>query len=171
MLIPGKESKMKELKLEVGKTYINRQGDKVKILRKETTSNGPIYFEDDCKYHYFKDGKHYGLETAYDLVKEVTEDKHKSKTKLYRSGPSTLAVTSVDNVVTLRDSTGSLGYSTDENEVDAILTDTQNGYICKFPSFNSVSQDYYVCLDYAQAEYLYLVLKEALGKNVKRVKE
>ena len=162
---------MKELKLEVGKTYINRQGDKVKILRKETTSNGPIYFEDNYKYHYFKDGKHYGLETAYDLVKEVTEDKHKSKTKLYRSDSSTLAVTSVDNVVTLRDSIGSLGYSTDENEVEAILTDTQNGYICKFPSFNSVSQDYYVCLDYAQAEYLYLVLKEALGKNVKRVKE
>ena len=167
MLIPGKESKMKELKLEVGKTYINRQGDKVKILRKETTSGDSIYFEDDCKYHYFKDGKHYGLETAYDLVKEVTEDKHKSKTKLYRSGSSTLAVTSVDNVVTLRDSIGSLGYSTDENEAEAILTDTQNGYICKFPSLNSVNQDYYVCLDYAQAEYLYLVLKEALGKNLR----
>jgi len=101
----------------------------------------------------------------------MKELKSKSKTKLYRSSSSILAVTSVDNVVTLRDSIGSLGYSIDENEVETILTDTQNGYICKFPSYNSVSQDYYVCLDYAQAEYLYLVLKEALGKNVKRVKE
>ena len=160
---------MQELKLEVGKAYVNRQGEKVKILRKETTANDSIYFEDDNEYHYFNDGKHYGLETAYDLVKEVTKAKH--KTKLYRSGSSTLAVTSADNVVTIRDSIGSLGYATDENEVEAILTDTQNGYICKFTAFNSVSQDYYVCLDYAQAEYLYLVLKEALGKNVKRVKE
>ena len=101
----------------------------------------------------------------------MKELKSKSKTKLYRSDSSILAVTSVDNVVTLRDSIGSLGYSTDENEVETVLTDTQNGYICKFPSYNSVSQDYYVCLDYAQAEYLYLVLREALGKNVKRVEE
>ena len=162
---------MQELKLEVGKTYVNRQGEKVKILRKETAPNNIIYFEDNNEYHYFLNGNHYGLETAYDLIKEVTEDKHKSKTKLYRSDSSTLSITYADNVVTLRDSIGSLGYATDENEVEAILTDTQNGYICKFPSFNSVSQDYYVCLDYAQAEYLYLVLKEALGKNVKRVKE
>lgn len=51
-------------------------------------------------------------------------EKLKSRTKLYYSGSSILAVTSVDNVVTLRDSIGSLGYSTDENEVEAILTDT-----------------------------------------------
>ena len=166
---------MKELKLEVGKTYVNRQGEEVKILFKETVPISLVYFEGDNGHCYNQDGSYYGSNQEYDLIKEVeqTEDipKLKSKTKLYRSGSSTLAVTSGDNVVTLRESIGSMGYATDENEVEAILTDTQNGYICKFPSFNSVSQDYYVCLDYAQAEYLYLVLKEALGKNVKRVKE
>ena len=166
---------MQELKLEVGKTYVNRQGEEVKILFKETVPISLVYFEGDNGHYYNQDGSYYGSNQEYDLIKESrqTEDipKLKSKTKLYRSGSSTLAVTSGDNVVTLRDSIGSLGYTTDENEVEAILTDTQNGYICKFPSFNSVSQDYYVCLDYAQAEYLYLVLKEALGKNVKRVKE
>ena len=159
---------MQELKLEVGKTYVNRQGEKVKIVVFSQDHNG---FYDELNQLYRIDGSYYGLDHDYDLIEEVTEDKLKSKTKLYRSGSSTLAVTSRDNVVTLRDSIGSLGYTTDENEVEAILTDTQNGYICKFPSFNSVSQDYYVCLDYSQAEYLYLVLKEALGKNVKRVKE
>jgi len=57
------------------------------------------------------------------------------------------------------------------NEVSASLTNIGNGYIAKYNSSCSSAQDYYVCLDYAQAEYLYLVLKEALGKNVKRVKE
>ena len=157
---------MQELKLEVGKTYVNRQGEKVKIVVFSQDHNG---FYDELNQLYRIDGSYYGLDGDYDLIKE--SDKLKSKTKLYRSGSSTLAVTSRDNVVTIRDSIGSLGYATDENEVEAILTDTQNGYICKFPSFNSVSQDYYVCLDYAQAEYLYLALKEVLGKNVKRVKE
>ena len=156
---------MQELKLEVGKTYVNRRGEEVKIVGVSQE------FYDELNRLYDTDGTGMTEIEDYDLIKEVTEDKHKSKTKLYRSDSSLLAVTSGDNVVTLRDSVGSLGYATDENEVEAILTDTQNGYICKFPSFNSVSQDYYVCLDYSQAEYLYLVLKEALGKNVKRVKE
>ena len=159
---------MQELKLEVGKTYINRQGEEVIIVR---FSQDYVGFFDEFNQLYHSNGNHMSVIEDYDLIKEVIEDKHKSKTKLYRSGSSTLAVTSGDNVVTLRDSIGSLGYTTDENEVAAILTDTQNGYICKFPSFNSVSQDYYVCLDYAQAEYLYLVLKETVGKNIKRVKE
>ena len=169
MLIPVKESKMKELKLEVGKTYVNRRGDEVRIVEACNDCDG---FYDNLASFYYANGESMSMLEDYDLIKEAEDvPKLKSKTKLYRSGSSTLAVTSVDNVVTLRDSIGSLGYTTDENEVDAILTDTQNGYICKFPSFNSVSQDYYVCLDYAQAEYLYLVLKEALGKDVKRVKE
>ena len=165
---------MQELKLEVGKTYVNRQGEEVKIIRSADYCHQILFFSDNEEY-YYKNGNHNGLLEDYDLIKEVEQpevtSKLKSKTKLYHSGYSTLAVTSGDNVVILRDSIGSLGYTTDENEVAAILTDTQNGYICKFPSFNSVSQDYYVCLDYAQAEYLYLVLKETVGKNIKRVKE
>ena len=39
------------------------------------------------------------------------------------------------------------------------VTDTGMGFICKFPSWDSiVDQDYYVCLDYAQASYLLEVL-------------
>jgi hypothetical protein len=34
------------------------------------------------------------------------------------------------------------------------ITNTGNGYICKFPSWASTQQDYYVCLNYEQADYL-----------------
>jgi hypothetical protein len=34
------------------------------------------------------------------------------------------------------------------------VTDTGNGFIIKFPSRNSAHQDYYVCLDYVQANYM-----------------
>ena len=46
------------------------------------------------------------------------------------------------------------------------VTNTGNGFIAKFPSHNSVTQDYYVCLDYAQAYDMILGLsafKEDLG--------
>ena len=38
------------------------------------------------------------------------------------------------------------------------LEDTGNGYIAKFPSHRSTHQDYYICLDYAQARELVLGL-------------
>jgi len=34
------------------------------------------------------------------------------------------------------------------------VTDTGNGFIIKFPAHNSTVQDYYVCLDYVQANYM-----------------
>ena len=46
------------------------------------------------------------------------------------------------------------------------LDDTGNGYIAKFPSHRTTHQDYYVCLDYAQAYDLILALsafKKELG--------
>ncbi len=46
------------------------------------------------------------------------------------------------------------------------LTNTGNGYIAKFPSHKCTAQDYYVCLDYAQAYDLVLALsafKKELG--------
>jgi hypothetical protein len=46
------------------------------------------------------------------------------------------------------------------------LEDTGNGYIAKFPSNRATHQDYYVCLDYAQAYDLILALsafKKELG--------
>ena len=40
------------------------------------------------------------------------------------------------------------------------LKDTGNGYVARFYSCSSVRQDHYATLDYAQAEELYLALKE-----------
>ena len=46
------------------------------------------------------------------------------------------------------------------------LDDTGNGFIAKFPSHRTTHQDYYVCLDYAQAYDLILAFsafKKELG--------
>lgn len=46
------------------------------------------------------------------------------------------------------------------------VTNTGNGYIVRFPAHNCTQQDYYVCLDYAQAYDMILGLsafKEDLG--------
>jgi hypothetical protein len=34
------------------------------------------------------------------------------------------------------------------------LKDTGNGYIAYFPSYSSVNQDNYICIDYSEADYL-----------------
>lgn len=49
----------------------------------------------------------------------------------------------------------------------ATLADTRNGFIAKFFSHTSYKQDYFVCLDYDQAEELYLLLKQALKDQKK----
>jgi len=41
-----------------------------------------------------------------------------------------------------------------------VLTNTGNGFIARFPGNSSVRQDYYVCLDYAQARDLVLALSK-----------
>ena len=44
------------------------------------------------------------------------------------------------------------GYSTHvQNTVLCEVTNTGNGYIVRFPAPDCTRQDYYVCLDYAQA--------------------
>ena len=42
----------------------------------------------------------------------------------------------------------------------AEVTNTENGFIARFPAVHSTQQDYYVCLDYAQARDLVLGLAE-----------
>jgi len=37
------------------------------------------------------------------------------------------------------------------NKAVCIVENTGNGYIVRFPAFSCVEQDYFVCLDYAQA--------------------
>lgn len=54
----------------------------------------------------------------------------------------------------------------DKGSAAVELTNTGNGYIAKFPAHNCTTQDYYVCLDYAQAYDLVLALsafKKELG--------
>lgn len=56
------------------------------------------------------------------------------------------------------------GYNT--GAASCVLQDTGNGYIAHFPSDDPTRQDYYVCLDYAQAYDLILALsafKKELG--------
>jgi len=61
--------------------------------------------------------------------------------------------------------TQGLGYHR-PGEDRCVLTDTGNGFIAKFPGNSSTRQDYYVCLDYAQARDIVLALstfKKELG--------
>ena len=61
--------------------------------------------------------------------------------------------------------TQGLGYR-DPGILRVQLTDTGNGYIAFFPSNSSTQQDYYICMDYAQARDLVLALsmfKKELG--------
>jgi hypothetical protein len=57
------------------------------------------------------------------------------------------------------------GYSP-PGRIRCVVENTGNGYIAQFPSNSPTHQDYYVCLDYAQARDLVLGLsefKEELG--------
>ena len=61
--------------------------------------------------------------------------------------------------------TQGFGYR-DAGELRCHVTSTGNGYIALFPGNSSTRQDYYVCLDYAQARDLVLALsmfKKELG--------
>lgn len=63
------------------------------------------------------------------------------------------------------DVTQGFGYH-EPGELRCRVTDTGNGYIARFPGNSSTRQDYYVCLDYAQARDIVLALsafKKELG--------
>lgn len=63
------------------------------------------------------------------------------------------------------DVTQGFGYR-DAGELRCRVFNTGNGYIAMFPGRSSTQQEYYVCLDYAQARDLVLALsmfKEELG--------
>jgi hypothetical protein len=47
-----------------------------------------------------------------------------------------------------------------EVKVLAKMQDTGNGYIFKFPTHSCVYQDEYICLDYAQADYIRQMLNQ-----------
>jgi hypothetical protein len=80
--------------------------------------------------------------------------------KIYRDTEgAVVSVTTKDDKVTVR----ALAGFTDTKKL-CVLKDTGNGFIIKFPAWNCVTQDYYVCLDYAQMANLELALKD-LNQN------
>ena len=46
----------------------------------------------------------------------------------------------------------------------ATVKDTGNGLIFKFPTHSSINQDNYVCIDYSEAHYMWLLLIEMQDK-------
>ena len=160
---------MSELKLEVGKSYVNRSGDIVKII--SNYEEYDIYTHKGYYYQlYTTCGIYYadGEISDYDLIEEyiepsVSEDKPKQNIS-YTVDNTTMYITQKGNKTKLKFGSG---YSFPD-ETAAVLTDTENGYICKFKSCSSVTQDYYVCLDYSQAQDLYLLLKTVLGDTINK---
>ena len=68
-----------------------------------------------------------------------------------------------EDIVTRQDNLAEViaghGYRT-PGEIRCVVENTGNGYIAQFPSHSSTRQDYYVCIDYAQARELVLGLAE-----------
>lgn len=69
----------------------------------------------------------------------------------------------VEDIVELTDEvatvTQGIGYYEPGN-MRCAATNTGNGFIAFFPSHSSTRQDYYVCMDYAQARDLVLALSK-----------
>ena len=98
-----------------------------------------------------------------------------SKKRLVEEDGSSYVLKQKAGVVTAKTNTGY------QPNVDKLmkLTNTGNGYIAKFYGLGSVQQDYFVCLDYAQAEYMMQglamqhgkVLVDELSKLVERTEQ
>lgn len=157
---------MSELKLEVGKKYINRAGEVIEIIQKDEDVNWPYISSDGNCYEehgYFCDGiilKGFDLIEEY-IVPATAKDEPKQNTS-YTIDGLTMNIRQKGNKTKLKFGNG---YSY-PGETAAILTDTDNGYICKFKSQSIATQDYYVCLDYSQASDLYLLLKTVLAETI-----
>lgn len=156
---------MSELKLEVGKKYVNRDGDIIKIIAFSGEITFPYLGNDGETYTEYGSYLAMGF-NQYDLVEECTEptkpkDEPKQNTS-YTIDGLTMNIKQKGNKTKLKFGNG---YSY-PGETAAMLKDTGNGYICKFKSQSITTQDYYVCLDYSQASDLYLLLKTVLGDDI-----
>ena len=81
---------------------------------------------------------------------------------IYKSDNTEQIVVRMDDVAQV---TNGMGYAW-PGEATCEVINTGNGYIAHFPATNCTTQDYYVCLDYAQARDLVLGLsmfKKELG--------
>ena len=153
---------MSELKLEVGKKYVNRAGDVVEIIQKDKDVNWPYVDSNGDTYEeqgYFCDGISW---RECDLIEEYVKDSTKPAELTFIVDGATMHITQKGNETKLKFGNG---YSY-PGETAATLTDTGNGYVCKFKSQSITTQDYYVCLDYSQASDLYLLLKTVLAETI-----
>ena len=156
---------MSELKLEVGKKYVNRDGDIIEIVSKDEGESWPyvdlnndIYEENGLWWDSLTHGKN--LIEEY-IVPATAKDEPKQNTS-YTIDGLTMNINQKGNKTKLKFGNG---YSY-PGETAATLNDTGNGYICKFKSQSITTQDYYVCLDYIQASDLYLLLKTVLAETI-----
>lgn len=156
---------MSELKLEVGKKYVNRAGEVIEIISKDKEKpwpyvdlNNDTYEENGLWCDSLAHGKN--LIEEY-IVPATTKDEPKQNTS-YTIDGLTMNIRQKGNKTRLKFGNG---YSY-PGETAAILTDTGNGYICKFKSQSITTQDYYVCLNYSQASDLYLLLKTVLAETI-----
>ena len=156
---------MSELKLEVGKSYLNRDGDIIEIISKDKEKpwpyvdlNNDTYEENGLWCDSLTHGKN--LIEEY-IVPATAKDEPKQNTS-YTIDGLTMNIKQKGNKTKLKFG-NSYSYP---GETAAVLTDTNNGYICKFKSQSITTQDYYVCLDYSQASDLYLLLKTVLAETI-----
>ena len=142
---------MTKINLEVGKTYIDKDDVEVKIINKFESEDGACIYLSADDYFYFYDG--YRLDnTNINIVKEKETN---ADVKIYNTA----------GIISITKKEGNVVKYESPNPYDAItssLTDTGNGYLAKFDSKSSTMQDYYVCLDYGQAEELMLMLMHAM---------
>lgn len=156
---------MSELKLEVGKKYVNRDGDIIEIISKDKEApwpyvdlNNDTYEENGLWCDSLTHGKN--LIEEY-IVPATAKDEPKQNTS-YTIDGLTMNIKQKGNKTKLQFGNG---YSY-PGETAAMLKDAGNGYICKFKSQSITTQDYYVCLDYSQASDLYLLLKTVLAETI-----
>ena len=153
---------MSELKLEVGKKYVNRTGEVIEIIQKDEDVNWPyVDSNGDC----YKESGHFCdgiILKESDLIEEYVESSTNPIELTFNVDGATMHIKQKGSKTKLKFGNG---YSY-PGETAAILADTGNGYICKFKSQSITTQDYYVCLDYSQAQDLYCMLKTVLAETI-----
>lgn len=142
---------MTEISLEVGKTYIDSNDVEVKIINKFESKDGVCIYLSADDYFYFHDG--YRLDnTNINILKEKEIN---TDIKVYNT----------DGIISITKKEGNVVKYESPNPYGAVtssLTDTGNGYIAKFDSKSSTTQDCYICLDYGQTEELMFMLMHAM---------
>ena len=61
------------MKLEVGKTYLDRNGDKVTIIRHDTNDLRPYMGDDECRYQSDGRSSYFKKNSEWDLIEEAPD--------------------------------------------------------------------------------------------------